>query len=216
MRQLHENMHVPTAEELNDAHVWFETYEPRALFYRAATDLVQRALNRDSDLTLAEAVGVLLQTWNAAYYRFHGRFSARHFQDIDRLLQEHDGRLRAFRKTSLDALSGDDAPLVKRTFEEFEGVLGPVGAAKCLHLLAPRFFPLWDRGIAAGYGLSLGQKGLNAERYWGFMSKVREQCQRLGCELGPNPLKALDEYNYWKYSRRDRSASAAGREANTP
>jgi hypothetical protein len=48
------------------------------------------------------------------------------------------------------------------------------------------------------------------------MSKVREQCQRLGCELGPNPLKALDEYNYWKYSRRDRSASAAGREANTP
>lgn len=47
-----------------------------------------------------------------------------------------------------------DEATVKGVFKSFEKVLGPVGATKCLHLLAPRFFPLWDRAIAEAYGLA--------------------------------------------------------------
>ena len=48
----------------------FELNEPRDLFYRADTELVDHALGRSSSLTVCEALAVLLQTWNKAFYRF--------------------------------------------------------------------------------------------------------------------------------------------------
>ena len=89
-------------------------------------------------------------------------------------------------------------------FRSFETVLGPVGAAKCLHLLAPRLFPLWDRAIAEAYGLALGKSGTNPDRYWNFMIIVKRQCALLYPKLVPgrNPLKAIDEYNYCRYTTR--------------
>ena len=77
--------------------------------------------------------------------------------------------------------------------------MGKTGAAKCLHLLAPRFFPLWDTKIAIAYKLG---KGEEAERYCRFMDITKGQIIDLGGEkaIGRNPLKALDEYNYWKYT----------------
>jgi hypothetical protein len=211
---------MPTIEDVRQAHEWFEEYEPRALFYRAATELLRLAVEEDqkSPLSSAEAVAVLLRTWNEAFYRFKKKtFNKDHLAAIEGLLADHKPMLEGFRQRSIGTLRDDDAPAVKSMFGKFEAELGTVGAAKCLHLLAPSFFPLWDRAIAErGYGFALTKAGENAENYWKFMNFTGEQCQRLGCELGPNPLKALDEYNYWKYSRRDSSASAAGREANAP
>jgi hypothetical protein len=65
------------------------------------------------------------------------------------------------------------------------------------------FFPLWDRAIAEAYGLALRQRGRNAERYCCFMRITKEQCKELGGEqtIGRNPLKAIDEYNYCKYTK---------------
>jgi hypothetical protein len=85
-------------------------------------------------------------------------------------------------------------------FSAFEEVLGPVGAAKCLHLLSPCFFPFWDRPIAAAHGLQLRQKGRNAERYLRFMEIVKEQVQSLDREqaIGRNPLKIITETSYQK------------------
>ncbi len=87
-------------------------------------------------------------------------------------------------------------------FTDFEAVLGPVGAAKCLHLLVPRFFPLWDRKITEGYGLPLRGRGRNGERYCRWMAITKEQCAAFGGEqaLGRNPVKAIDEYNYITYT----------------
>ncbi len=78
-----------------------------------------------------------------------------------------------------------------------------MGAAKALHLLAPRFFPLWDRAIAKAYGLPLGERGKNAARYHRFMAIAKRQCEDLGGEraVGQNLLKALDEYNYCRYTK---------------
>ena len=226
MRRSGQTAAMPTIKELKDAHGWFEENEPRAVFYRAATELVRLALEEKdkAPLNLTEALAVLLQTWNQAYYRFHYRgFKKANLEDIEALRDTYETVARYFRPRCLESLSDGDAARVKRVYSELErGRLGTVGAAKCLHLLAPCFFPLWDRAIADGYGFALAKIGGNAENYWLFMRKTQEQCEQLRgqCqarpgELVPNLLKALDEYNYCTYTRgwqsnQRRAGSVAG------
>jgi len=40
------------------------------LFYRAATELVSLALEGKTSLSVAEALAVLLQTWNKIFYQY--------------------------------------------------------------------------------------------------------------------------------------------------
>jgi hypothetical protein len=188
--------------EIEAARQAFEAHEPRDLFYRAATELVALALDGRTSLSVAEALAVLLQTWNKMFYRYR-RFDSQHFADIERLIRDHRSMLITFRQRSIQSIKQEDESEVVRVFKAFEEVLGPVGAAKCLHLLAPRFFPLWDRSIADAYSLPLRPRGRNAERYWRFMGIVKKQVQSLGGEqaIGRNPLKAIDEYNYCKHTK---------------
>ena len=192
----------PTAEDLQQAHSRFLDAEPRDLFYRAATELVYLALGGQASLSVAEAVAVLLQTWNRSFYQYQ-RFDGRHFAKIDALVAKYQELLMAFRARSIDSFCDEDEATVRRLFESFEIVLGPIGAAKSLHLLAPRFFPLWDRAIATGYGLPLGRRGSNGTKYCRFMQIAKAQCESVGGEesLKRNPLKAIDEYNYCKYTK---------------
>ena len=193
---------APTIQDIEAARLAFEANEPRDLFYRAATELVALALGGKTSLSVAEALAVLLQTWNKMFYQYR-RFDSRHFADIERLIRDHHSILITFRQRSIQSLNQEDESKVVRVFKAFEEVLGPVGAAKCLHLLAPCFFPLWDRAIAAAYGLPLRQKGRNAERYRRFMEILKEQVQSFDGEqvIGRNPLKAIDEYNYRRHTK---------------
>jgi hypothetical protein len=81
--------------------------------------------------------------------------------------------------------------------------LGPVGAAKALHLLAPAFFPLWDRRIAKAYGVALDGPGTKTDHYWHFALVIaRKQCRELrGQGFAGFALKAIDEYNCCKHVR---------------
>jgi len=190
-------------QDLKVARQAFDANEPGDLFYRAATELVELALDGKITLTVAEALAVLLQTWNSTFYRYRRKFDDHHFADIERLIRDHYSALIDFRQRSIEEFDQECENEVVRIFEAFEKVLGPVGTAKCLHLLAPRFFPLWDRAIAEAYGLPLRQMGKNADRYRRFMELVKKQVQELGGEqaIGRNPLKAIDEYNYCKYTK---------------
>jgi len=103
----------------------------------------------------------------------------------------------------MSILNRAERTTISTLFQGFERVLGPVGAAKALHLLAPGLFPLWDRAIADAYCLTLGQAGSNGDRYWRFMLIAKQQCLELswqepGCK---NPLKSIDEYNYCKHTK---------------
>jgi hypothetical protein len=201
--------YAPRPEDLAAAHQAFEANEPRDLFYRAATELVDLAIRGQTSLTLVEALAVLLQTWNSSYYRFHGKFGTQHFAALDRIVNHDQQLLIGFRQRSIASFSGEDEDAVHAVFARFEPILGPVGAAKCLHLLAPRFLPLWDRAIAAAYGLAM-QKGNNADRYIDFMQITQRQCRELEGHLpgSTNPLKALDEYNYCRFTKRWNLAEA--------
>ncbi|GAI70151.1 unnamed protein product, partial [marine sediment metagenome] len=80
----------------------------------------------------------------------------------------------------------------------------PVSVSKCLHLLAPNFFPLWDRKIAQEY--KCGYVKRPNEQYYFFCEKAKhisaiikdyKECKRSGKSI----LKLLDEYNYAKYTK---------------
>jgi hypothetical protein len=193
---------IPKIRELEAAKKAFEQNEPRDLFYRAATELVDQAIQGNSSLSLAEALAVLLQTWNSAYYRYSA-FDNQHFTDIENIVNINYKLLLKIRERSIETFFDGDKPKIKQVFVDFEEVLGPVGAAKCLHLLAPKFFPLWDRAIAKAYNLPLKKRGNNGDSYCLFMEISKEQCESIRHKktVITNPLKAIDEYNYCRYTK---------------
>src|SRR5207249_3875886 len=98
----------PTASELRAARLQYRVVEPRDLFYRAATDLVDRArMHIDSPLSLAEALAVLLFTWNRAYYQYHPA-RPEHVSQIERLLERHGSALAEWRRSTLQELATED------------------------------------------------------------------------------------------------------------
>ena len=133
----------PTIRDLEKAQMKFEKIEPRALFYRTSIELVDLAIKGNMKLEVAEAIAVLLQTWNVSYYRFRP-FNEEHFSKIQGLLENNQHIINELRQRNIESFCDEDAKLVKDTFNNFEKVLKKTGAAKCLHLLAPEFFPLWD------------------------------------------------------------------------
>ena len=195
--------HKISANALKKARKAFEANEPRNLFYRAATELVDLALQGTTSLTVAEALAVLLQTWNKAYYQYR-KFDTVHFTDIENLLSENKLLIARYRPRTIDQLDDADESMIENLFQSFERVLGPVGAAKALHLLAPSFFPLWDRAIAKAYDLELGRAGWNGERYWQFLCISKRQCLdvRRDNPHCHDPLKSIDEYNYCRYTKK--------------
>ena len=193
----------PSIEDLQEARKVFLSNEPRDLFYRVATELIELAIKEKTKVTLSEALAVLLQTWNRAYYRFRP-FDDGHFDKIDYLVEKYAKEIITdFRNRSILSLCENDEDKICKIFGAFEQVLGPVGAAKSLHLLAPQFFPLWDRAIAEAYSVPMGSVGTNAGRYWDFMEISRKQYETLNKILPQekNFLKSIDEYNYCHYTK---------------
>ena len=78
----------------------------------------------------------------------------------------------------------------------------PVGTVKALHLLAPNFFPLWDKEIAKIYDCDYAQKPV--EKYIKFCSITQELLNKLDSNIfgNKNPLKCIDEYNYSKFTKK--------------
>ncbi len=102
----------PTLRELEVAWKAFEQHEPRALFYRAARELVDLRLQGVSSLTLAEAAAVLLQTWNRDYYRFHGPFDKQHFAALEAAINRHHATLLALRERGISTLRAGDEEII--------------------------------------------------------------------------------------------------------
>lgn len=191
-----------TVADVRAAREAFEASEPRDLFYRAASELISLSLREPTRMSVAEALAILLQTWNKNYYRFHKTFDAAHFAEIEALLQSHRNALATFREMKIEDLQFAEGRRVHVMFEAFESVLGPVGAAKALHLLAPDYFPLWDRKIAKAYGAPLDGPGSKSDNYWFMCLVTKKQCRELISQgYEGKPVKAIDEYNYCHYTK---------------
>ena len=78
----------PSWKDIEQARIAFEENEPRDLFYRVATTLIEQAVKGNSDLSITDAVAALLQTWNQSYYRYH-KFDTAHFAEIQGIIEGH-------------------------------------------------------------------------------------------------------------------------------
>ncbi len=195
--------YIPTPIDLARARAVFIEQEPRAVVYDACALLLTQALRSESKLSTALPVAALLQSWNFAYYEHSGpRLDSGHVREIETVLNRLRRDLDHFRSRSIDTLTDADRPRVAAVFGGLEGVVKRVGAAKALHLWAPDFFPIWDNPIAQAYGFDFEVGGPRADDYWSFMTLVREQVKTMAPLQDRSRLKALDEYNYCRYSKR--------------
>jgi hypothetical protein len=123
---------------------------------------------------------------------------------LDSIIKRHTRWLTLVSQRELASLTTRDERKLRDVFSELEQLLGAVGAAKALHLLAPRFMVIWDRRIAAAYRLRLQSPDTNPDRYIAFMRIAQEQIERVGGDAsvgGRNILKVLDEYNYSVFTK---------------
>ena len=178
--------------------------------YRTATFLIEHFWKKPAEM--ADSLGVLLTTWNHAFYRF-GIFS---FDELEDCVATNLLLLDKYRNSSILSYTSADDEAVEHLFRQFLDALrthdgknkdtkSPVAVAKALHLLAPDFFPLWDNKIARAYGCAYSINP--AEKYITFLNKSKEMAEQLQSTVNPKALvgktllKLIDEYNYAKYTR---------------
>lgn len=221
-------LQVPSKEEFLRGIEEFEKREKRDAMYKVATFLVKHFWGEPADM--ADALGVLLLTWNQAHYRY-GSFD---FEKLEKCIADNMETIASFRGKDVFRLGFVDKPevrelakellvegqepnseyeKVKKLFNAFLDALriasgtrkdaaSPVAVAKALHLLAPSCFPLWDYEIAKAYGCSYYKNP--AEEYVEFcrlMTKLAEGVTVYIYRTDKTLLKLIDEYNYSRYTQ---------------
>ncbi|MGD0382478.1 MAG: hypothetical protein ABSA77_03080 [Thermoguttaceae bacterium] len=175
--------------------------------YKVATFLVDHFWGKSPEM--ADALGVLLLTWNNALYRY-GIFD---FFALEATLRKNMNTLKAFRDRDIKSFTDEDRKKTKELFTEFldalkiadgkkKGTKSPVAVAKALHLLAPAFFPLWDYKIAKGYGCNYSTNPIS--KYLTFIQISKDIADELKDKVqtgGSTLLKVIDEYNYARFTK---------------
>jgi hypothetical protein len=202
-------MNTPTPLAFRKGYLAFQKREKRDSMYRTATFLVGHFWGKPAEM--ADSLGVLLLTWNHAFYRY-GIFD---FDKLEDCISKNLALLDNYRNSNILNYTSADDEAIDHLFQEFltalqihdgkkKGQRSPVAVAKALHLLAPDFFPLWDYEIARAYGC--GYYSSPAEKYLIFFRKSKGMAEKLQPSVNPKSmgktlLKLIDEYNYAKYTR---------------
>ena len=204
-------MDNPSSAEIKRGYLAFQQHEKRDAMYKTATFLVSHFWGRPYEM--ANSIGVLLLTWNNAFYRY-GLFD---YDKLEECISNNLNLLDKYRKRDILDYSSTDDEAVKCLFQQFlvalqmcegkkKNAKRPVGVAKALHLLAPAFFPIWDDKIAHAYGCYYADNPV--DRYVLFLRKIKEVIGQLqpaaradSQKLGKTLVKLVDEYNYAKHTK---------------
>ncbi len=101
----------PGRADLAHAHDVFREHESRDLVYRAAIALVRLAEAGTVDLTVGEALAVLLRTWNSAYYRYHPPGTG-HYAEVEALIETQGAWLESVTHRGIASFTDlDEQPL---------------------------------------------------------------------------------------------------------
>jgi len=203
-------MEAPTLDDIRKGCEAFAAHEPRDAMYRTATFLLCHFWGKPREV--ADGLGVLLLTWNQAFYRY-GSFD---FGDLENCIQESFALLEGFRRRDISTYDMSDDLAVRTLFDKFLEALqvrhgrsgkpkrSPVAVAKALHLLAPAFFPVWDNAIARAYACDYSSGP--AAAYTRFMGEIKPLVTALLSRdvpdrTGKTALKMIDEYNYSRFTK---------------
>jgi hypothetical protein len=202
-------MNSLTLDEVLDGTSAFRDHERRDAMYKTATFLVAHFWGQPAQM--ADGLGVLLLTWNQAFYRYGG-FD---FDVLEACIAATIDQLTGFRSRDISTYDYSDNALIAQLFDQFnsalsirkdgeEGPKSPVSTAKALHLLAPAFFPLWDNEIARAYGFNYQSEP--ADKYMRFMRDMKRIVKSIdvssrSADTGKTALKLIDEYNYARFTK---------------
>jgi hypothetical protein len=208
-----------TWKTLEEVHSKYLIEEPRDAMYKISSRLVEE--NWDDLTELSNSIGVLLLTWNSAFYRY-GSFD---YDRIQSSLVKHKDKFDEFRQRDILSLADNEKEAIGRIYQDMllslaakgrncrknEGKVAysPVSAGKALHLMCPSFFPLWDDSIAKAYGCKWASTECSFENYWQFMMKSLKQVVGLSKQGDSSfalrnltVLKLIDEYNYVSFTKK--------------
>lgn len=198
----------------------FAANEPRDAMYKVAMKLIDGSWGSHEEV--ADALGVLLLTWNQAFYRY----GPLDFDRVETVVAAHAKTIERFRRTDIVTLPIRDKGQVRELFDAMlaacaittrrarERRQSPVSAAKALHMLAPASFPLWDDEIARALGVATGWPAQAGERYVELMAWCRLVSENIN-NSSPSPaiatlnktsrfpkpmLKYIDEYLYARFT----------------
>lgn len=185
----------------------FCKFEKRNAMYKVATFLMKYFWGKPSDM--ADSLGVLLLTWNAAFYRY----GSPDFDAIESVIHCNLAVLATYRNRDILSFSISEVNSIQCLFLEFlealqiaegnkKGNKSPVSVAKALHLLAPSFFPLWDKKIAKEYGCNYSESP--EQKYIDFMKISKAQAKDIKGKINTKDktlLKVIDEFNYAKFTK---------------
>ncbi len=202
---------IKELKQLRHGCAIFQKHEKRDPIYRAATFLIEDGWFYPPKI--ANGLGVLLLVWNNAAYRY-GTFD---FGALENCVKNKRLLLEQYRTKKLEDFSAADEKNVLLLFNDFSAALeviesrkrSPVGVAKAMHLLAPNFFPLWDKQIAKTYGHNIYSD--SASKYLEFMKQIQAIVKKLSLQkdlvdrfVNDNDktiLKLIDEYNYAHFTK---------------
>jgi len=194
--------------EFERGYLAFQAREPRDGMYKTATFLVQHFWGQPRDM--ADGMGVLLLTWNQAFYRY-GSFD---FALLEEALRANMAAIEELRPRNIQSFVEADEPTVRQLFLAFLDALRikegkkkdckrPVAVAKALHLLAPDFLPIWDDKIARAHGCYYNLHP--DQKYVAFTYEMQGLARQLHEHVPPGAgrtfLRLIDEYNYARYTK---------------
>lgn len=110
-------MNVPSEQEFLDGIRLYESNEKRDAMYKVSNFLVTYFWGKAGEM--ADALGVLLLTWNQAFYRY-GSFD---FDKLEAVISKNLPVLTAFRARDITTLTLPDESSIKNIFLEFREAL---------------------------------------------------------------------------------------------
>jgi len=104
---------IPNREEFRKGCEEFERHEKRDAMYKVATFLVSYFWGEPSNM--ADGLGVLLLTWNQAFYRY-GIFD---FDKLEKCIADNFQKIESFKSKDVADLSSSDEDDIKDLFTKF-------------------------------------------------------------------------------------------------
>lgn len=145
------------------------------------TELLTSIMNGQRKNSVGFAISPYMFTWNfqrfKEYFRRKRGFPlSEYFEGLSKLVGEKKEELHELRKKQLvvDKINDNAVTTIFIGINNTLKQLGinqnePVGTAKLLHILAPRFFPLIDNPIATAVGLKNRRESLTSSDYYHWM-----------------------------------------------
>jgi hypothetical protein len=194
----------PTYEAVIENCKIFVANETRQRYYTWAFKTVADAYGQGQPenidiLGVVSGIMILEYSWNEMFYR-DGLFDQLRLAEC---LEKHAILVSRFRNRDIGSFQVNDQEDIARLFSDLLDALGrqnsrlrsPVAVGKCLHLLSPHFFPLWDGPIAKGTGYYWGtpvKSDTATKFYMDFMKYTQELADHIAREFaskGSLPLE---------------------------